>query len=78
MNVPRNLKDTNLLSLPDGRSLSYAEYGDREGLPIILFHGNHNSRLMYGAMPGSPFRRNLHLIVPDRPGFGLSDFYMPG
>ncbi len=78
MNDCRKLKDTNLLSLPDGRTLSYAEYGDNKGLPVILFHGNHNSRLMYGAMPGSPFRPNLHLIVPDRPGFGLSDFYAPG
>ena len=32
-------KDTNFLTLPDGRKLCYAEYGDPEGKPVILFHG---------------------------------------
>ena len=69
------LKDTNILRLPDGRQIGYAEYGDPDGQPIILFHGNHNSRLMYGLIPDFPCQTGLHLIVPDRPGYGLSDFY---
>lgn len=72
------LKDTNVLRLPDGRRLSYAEYGDPDGKPVILFHGNPNSRLLYGLMPGCPFRPGLYLIAPDRPGYGLSDFYLSG
>ncbi|PXF61959.1 MAG: alpha/beta hydrolase [Candidatus Methanogaster sp.] len=74
----RTLRDDNILKLPDGRQLGYAEYGDPDGKPVILFHGNPNSRLLYGLIPGCPFRPGLHLIAPDRPGYGLSDFYPPG
>ena len=63
-----SLKDTNILQLPDGRKLCYAEYGDPDGKPVILFHGNPNSRLLYGLIPDCPFRPGLHLIAPDRPG----------
>ncbi len=74
----KNLRDDNILKLPDGRQLGYAEYGDPEGKPVFLFHGTPNSRLLYGLMPDCPFRPGLHLIAPDRPGYGLSDFYPPG
>ena len=62
------------LVLPDGRQLCYAEYGDPAGEPIFVFHGNPNSRLLWSAMPGSPFLPGVRLIAPDRPGFGCSDF----
>jgi len=78
MENANSLKDTNILKLPDGRKLCYAEYGDPDGKPVILFHGNPNSRLLYGLIPDCPFRPGLHLIAPDRPGYGLSDFYAPG
>lgn len=74
MKNARSLKDTNILLLPDGRTLSYAEYGDPEGKPVILFHGNPNSRLLWGVIPGSPFLPGVRLIAPDRPGFGRTDF----
>ncbi len=64
----------NVLRLPDGRRLAYAEYGERQGLPVMCFHGNPGSRLFWGLLPGFPFQPNLHLIAPDRPGFGRSDF----
>jgi len=74
----KQLKNTNNLTLPDGRNLCYAEYGDTDGKPVILFHGNPNSRLLYGLIPDCPFLPDVHLIVPDRPGYGYSDFYAPG
>jgi len=74
----KTLRNDNVLLLPDGRRLGYAEYGDPDGKPVILFHGNPNSRLLYGLIPDCPFRPRLHLIAPDRPGYGLSDFYAPG
>jgi pimeloyl-ACP methyl ester carboxylesterase len=64
----------NYLKLPDGRQLCYAEYGDPTGQPIFVFHGNPNSRLLWGVIPGSPFLPNIRLIAPDRPGFGQTDF----
>lgn len=45
MKKTRSLKDTNILKLPDGRRLGYAEYGDPEGKAIFEFHGNPSSRL---------------------------------
>ena len=73
MNRASGLKDTDIPRLSDGRQLAYAEYGDPNGEP-----GNPNSRLLYGLMPGSPFQPGLHRIAPDRPGYGLSDFYPRG
>ncbi|NNK41018.1 MAG: alpha/beta hydrolase [Myxococcales bacterium] len=70
------VKDETLV-LRDGRELAYVEYGDPDGSPVMLFHGNPSSRLSWGLIPGSPFRPHLRLIAPDRPGFGRSDF-QPG
>ena len=64
----------NVFQLPDGRRLGYAEYGDPSGDPIFLLHGNPGSRLFWGLFPGSPFRSNVRIIAPDRPGYGLTDF----
>jgi pimeloyl-ACP methyl ester carboxylesterase len=71
---PRNLSTENYLTLPDGRKLCYAEYGDPNGTPIFVFHGNPNSRLLWGILPGSPFLPNVRLIAPDRYGYGRTDY----
>ncbi len=65
---------TNLLELSDGNRLCWAEYGDPEGTPIFVFHGNPGSRLSWGAMPGSPFLQGVRLVAPDRPGYGRTGF----
>jgi pimeloyl-ACP methyl ester carboxylesterase len=70
----RKKMNKNFLKLPDGRRLCYAEYGDPNGQPIFVFHGNPNSRLLWEVIPGSPFLSDVRLIAPDRPGFGLTDF----
>lgn len=64
----------NYLELADGRRLCWAEYGDPEGHPIFLFHGNPGSRLVWGAMPKTPFLEGVRLLAPDRPGYGRTDF----
>lgn len=73
----RTLRDDNILRLPDGRQLCYAEYGDPDGKPVILVHGTPGSRLYWKSLPGFPFRSDLRIIAPDRPGYGLSD-WKPG
>ncbi len=70
-------RDENFIHLSDGRRLCFAEYGNPDGVPVFMFHGNPSSRLSWGHIPGSPFRPDLRLIAPDRPGFGRSDF-QPG
>lgn len=61
------------LILRDGRRLQYAEYGDPQGLPVIHIHGVLGCR--YERLPddGSTSGLGVRLIIPDRPGYGLSD-----
>ena len=69
------MKTTNFITLPDGRKLSYAEFGKPDGYPVIYFHGGGSSRLeplLLGDELISQF--GIRLIAPDRPGFGQSDF----
>ena len=64
------------IRLPDGRRLGYAEYGDPAGKPVLHFHGTPDSRLE-GTLPSvaeAAARLGVRLILPDRPGIGLSDF----
>lgn len=59
--------------LRDGRSLSYAEYGDRAGKPVLYFPGTPSSRLM--RPPEAPsIALGARIIVVERPGFGESTF----
>lgn len=64
----------NFIKLSDGKKLCYAEYGDPEGEPVFLFHGNPGSRIAWGLIPNSPFLPNIRIIAPDRPGYGSTDF----
>lgn len=61
------------LRLRDGRALAYAAYGDPAGVPLLLFHGTPNSRLMFRATDGLAQMLGVRLIAPDRPGIGRSD-----
>ncbi|KAL4889795.1 Alpha/Beta hydrolase protein [Aspergillus ambiguus] len=62
------------LTLRDGRTLGYAEYGSSTGFPLLYFHGFPSSRLEGWGFDKYPQRHGFRLIVPDRPGFGLSSF----
>jgi pimeloyl-ACP methyl ester carboxylesterase len=63
-----------LLTLPDGRRLACAEYGDPNGLPVLALHGTPGSRLMFALANGAARARGIRLIAPERPGYGLSDY----
>ena len=70
------IKTDNQISLTDGRVLGYAEYGDPDGEPVLHFHGTPSCRLE-GSRPAVgeiATRLHVRLILPERPGFGLSDF----
>lgn len=62
--------DDRTMTLSDGRSLAWCEYGPADGTPVFLFHGTPGCRLDH-----DPFDRptTARTIVADRPGFGLSD-----
>jgi pimeloyl-ACP methyl ester carboxylesterase len=67
--------DAKMLDLPDGRRMCWAEYGDPDGAPLLLFHGNPGSRLCWGEWPGLESLADARLIAPDRPGYGRTDFH---
>ncbi len=60
--------------LPDGRKLSYSEYGSQRGLPVLGFHGTPGSRFMFRLVHEPARRLGMRIIAPERPGFGLSTY----
>jgi pimeloyl-ACP methyl ester carboxylesterase len=62
------------ITLPDGRVLGYAEWGDPGGPPVLYFHGTPASRLDPVCFPDAPTEAGVRLISVDRPGMGLSTF----
>jgi pimeloyl-ACP methyl ester carboxylesterase len=64
------------ITLSNGRTLSYAEYGDPHGKPVFFFHGIPGSRL-FRPPDEVTTRLGVRLITTDRPGSGLST-YQPG
>ena len=65
------------ITLKDSRTLSYAEYGDPTGRPVIYFHGMPASRLEGALFDRMAADLGLRVIATDRPGFGQSSF-QPG
>lgn len=62
------------VTLPDGRTLGFAEYGDPTGDPLFAFHGNLSSRLEIDFADQAATTAGFRIISPDRPGMGLSTF----
>jgi pimeloyl-ACP methyl ester carboxylesterase len=60
--------------LPDGRKLSFSEYGAPRGLPVLGFHGTPGSRFMFRLVHEPARRLGMRIIAPERPGFGLSTY----
>ncbi len=61
-----------VITLGDGRSLAYAEWGDPGGRPVVLFHGRPGSRLLCPDEDATD-SLGVRLITIDRPGYGRSD-----
>jgi pimeloyl-ACP methyl ester carboxylesterase len=61
-----------VVTLPDGRKLGFAEYGDPNGAPIVEFHGLPGGRF-YGLEEPALWHAGARSITVERPGFGLSD-----
>ena len=72
MNIP-NTSDK-IISLRDGRTLGYAEYGDPNGKPVFFFHGLPGSRRQRHPDDSIAIELGARIIAIDRPGYGLSDF----
>lgn len=65
---------TQSITLPDGRNLSYAEFGKRTGHPVFYFHGSPSSSLEILLLGNQVLiDNNLWIIAPNRPGITQSD-----
>ena len=63
---------TRVVDLRDGRRAAYEVVGDPEGVPAVLLHGLSDSRLTGAVFEGAARKLGVRLLVPDRPGHGLS------
>ena len=63
----------NQLTLPDGRQLGYASYGQDDGWPVLFFHGIPGSRHSSHSAGLVGESHGARIIAFDRPGYGLSD-----
>lgn len=61
------------IPLQDGRNIGTIEYGDKEGIPVLFFHGTPGSRLLFLEDDEISKSLGIRLISMDRPGFGASD-----
>lgn len=59
--------------LQDGRTLSYAEFGDPDGFTVLNAHGGLACRLDVAGAADAAGSCGVRLISPDRPGVGRSD-----
>lgn len=64
--------DDHFITLADGRTLCYREYGAPDGFPVIFMHTAPASRQQMHSDTELSTKLGIRLIVPDRPGFGLS------
>jgi pimeloyl-ACP methyl ester carboxylesterase len=67
-------RDSQRITLRDGRQLGFAEYGKPDGIPLMLFHGTPGSRLLPRLEQAAWVQRfGFRVLTPERPGYGLSD-----
>ena len=64
------------IALADGRSIAYADFGPRDGRPLVYLHGHPGSRIDLGRhdLVQTLVEAGYRLIGLDRPGFGGTRF----
>ncbi|MFB6102301.1 MAG: alpha/beta fold hydrolase [Haloplanus sp.] len=60
------------VSIRDGHRVSYAEYGDPDGVPVVFLHGTPGSHRLGGLFADAARRHGVRLLAIDRPGYGQS------
>lgn len=61
------------ITLADGRTLGYSEFGDPDGFPILNNHGGLVCRLDVEPAHADARSLGVRIISPDRPGVATSD-----
>jgi len=65
--------DTLTLTLPDGRTLGYALWGDPGGRLVVQIHGTPGCRLIRSPRQDLVAQTGARVVTFDRAGYGLSD-----
>ena len=71
--VMAGVSGTQTVAAADGRTLTIAEWGDRDGFPVFFLHGRPGSRFVGQAYTGAYANVGARVITYDRPGYGGSD-----
>ncbi|HYE44271.1 MAG TPA: LuxR C-terminal-related transcriptional regulator [Caulobacter sp.] len=58
---------------PESRQVAYWDYGPRGSRPVLVMHGAITGRTLPPAFVSAMHARGWRPIVPQRPGFGLTD-----
>jgi len=66
----KRMEEFKTVDLGGRRQVSYAEYGDPRGRPLLFFHGWPSSRLQGKLVDGEAKELGYRVIAPDRPGIG--------
>lgn len=64
--------DARTLETTSGRAVSYYEYGDPSGAPVVALHGTPASGAGFVWGDEAARARGIRLLAPDRPGIGAS------
>ncbi|RMZ74975.1 hypothetical protein DV737_g5566, partial [Chaetothyriales sp. CBS 132003] len=67
-----NNASSDILLLPDGRKLGYAQFGSPTGRAIFFAHGHPGSRLDAAHLHEAGLKVGARIIAADRPGMGWS------
>lgn len=62
-----------IVARPDGRRVAAWDYGPMSGQPVLVGHGTVTGRTLPPAFVGALHKHGFRPIVPQRPGFGLTD-----
>lgn len=76
--LPLAPADVKFSVLPDGRRISYSEFGDPAGFPLFYCHSSGSTRLEASLFHRDAKNARFRLIAFDRPGLGYSDFVRGG
>jgi len=59
-------------TLSDGRTIQWSERGSSGGDPVVFFHGCPDTRRASWSAHLAAFDAGIHLVAPNRPGYGAS------
>ncbi len=63
--------------LKDGRTISFSDFGKKDGVALFQFHGTPGSRItgLSEEEVADVAKSGFRIVSPDRPGYGYSTFY---